>query len=176
MIAQDGRAAALAARFDTMNREVVAFVEGCPEEAWQRIVPGEGRSIAFLCAHIAGGYAFERRALRATVVGEAPPSFGWADLHALNDANWAATPHPGRAATLARLRTEGDALARDLRALGDADLARPITYGPMARTDLATFVETIVLGHPRGHLAAIQAAAGAATSEATPTDARKSNP
>jgi len=162
MSGSSARAAVLADRFVATNREVVAFVEGCPEEEWRRIVPGEGRSVAFLCAHIAGAYAFERRALRATVGGEAPPSFGWADLHGMNDANWAAAPHPGRAETLARLRAEGDALARDLRALGAEDLARPIAYGPVARTDLATFVEAIVLGHPRGHLAAIQAAVGAA--------------
>jgi len=152
------RAATLAERFVATHREVVAFVEGCPEEAWRRIVPGEGRSVAFLCAHIAGAYAFERRALLAAVGDETLPSFGWADLHAMNDANWTAAPHPGRAETLARLRAEGEALERDLRALGEEDLARPIAYGPVARTDLATFVEAIILGHPRGHLAAIRAA------------------
>mgnify|MGYP001365225341 CR=1 FL=1 len=85
--ASDGandRARELAARFREMNDGVIRFAAGCSAADWRRMVPNEGRSVAYLIAHIAFGYRLERRAVLAFASGEAgqPPVYTMEDLAA----------------------------------------------------------------------------------------------
>ncbi len=63
----------LAARVRQVNAEVVLFAQECSPEDRRRMVPHEGRSVAYLIDHIAYGYGLERKALVANLTGQSPP-------------------------------------------------------------------------------------------------------
>ena len=135
--AMDERAHELAARFRAMNDGVLRFAERCADADWRRMVPHEGRSVAYLIDHIALGYAVERKAILAILTGQAPPlapdeiPHTWTveGLHAMNAARWEANPYPDREATIRRLRTEGEEMARFIAGLSGQDLERTMPTG-----------------------------------------------
>ncbi len=160
-----GRAETLAARFRAMNEGVIRFAAGCPEADWRRMVPHEGRSVAYLIDHIAFGYRLERRAVLAFASGEAgrppawdelPPVYTMEDLAANNAARWEAEPYPGREETIMRLRDEGERTARVIEGLGEADLERPVRYAWLPEMTLARFLERVMIGHAGYHLPGIE--------------------
>jgi hypothetical protein len=166
------RVTALAARFRAANDEVIRFAERCADADWRMMVPHEGRSVAYLIDHIAWGYAVERKALLANLTGQAPPlapdefPHTWTreSLHATNAGRWEAQPYPDREATIRRLRTAGEEMARFIAGLRGQDLERTIAYGYLA-LPAAAFIERIVIGHPGMHLPGIeQELAGASRS------------
>ena len=127
-------ARALAAQFRHMNADVIRFAKECSPDDWRRMVPHEGRSVAYLIDHIAWGYRAETKAIRAIVTGqeqplawdELPPTFTMEDLHAMNATRWEADPYPDREETIERLRAEGERTAAVLGGLSEADLERTI--------------------------------------------------
>jgi hypothetical protein len=157
------RARELAAQFGQVNAEVIAFAERCSPQDWRRMVPHEARSVAYLIDHIAWGYGAERKALVANLTGQSPPlapdemPHTWTreELHALNARRWEADPYPERRAAVARLRAEGEAMAQYIAGLSEGELARTVTYGPLAMP-AAEFIERIVIGHPGMHLPGIR--------------------
>ena len=152
-------ARALAAQFRQMNAEVIRFAQECAPDDWRRMVPHEGRSVAYLIDHIAWGYRAETKAIRALVTGqeqplawdELPPAFTMEGLHARNAARWEAEPYPDRAETIARLRADGERTAAVLGGLREADVARTIAYGPIPAMPIAQFIERLVIGHAGRH-------------------------
>jgi hypothetical protein len=146
----------MAARFRAVNEEVIRFATGCSAADWRRMVPHEARSVAYLIAHLAYGYAVETHALAAFVVGQELPSLTMDDLHARNAARWEADPYPQQAETLAGLREEGERAAQAIAQLSDADLDKPARYGPLPEMRVAEFVARIMIGHPGMHLPGIR--------------------
>jgi hypothetical protein len=157
-------ACALAAQFRQMNAEVIRFAQECSPDDWRRMVPHEGRSVAYLIDHIAWGYRAETKVVHAVVTGqeqprawdELPPTFTIDELHALNARRWEAEPYPDREGTIARLREEGERTAAVLSGLSEADLERTIAYGPIPAMPIAQFIERLVIGHPGRHLPGIR--------------------
>jgi hypothetical protein len=146
-----------------VNAELIQFAQECSPQDWRRMVPQEGRSVAYLIEHIAWGYGVERKALVANLTEQSPPlapdelPHTWTreELHALNARRWEANPYPERQAAVARLRTEGEAVARYIAGLSEKELGRTVTYGPLAMPS-AAFIERIVIGHPGMHLPGIR--------------------
>jgi hypothetical protein len=157
-------ARALAAQFRQMNATVIRFAQECAPDDWRRMVPHEGRSVAYLIDHIAWGYRTETKAIRAIVTGqeqpragdELPPSFTMEALHAMNATRWEADPYPDREETIARLRAEGKRTEAVVSGLSEADLERTIAYGPIPAMTIAQFIERFVIGHPGRHLPGIR--------------------
>jgi hypothetical protein len=155
---------ALAAQFRQMNAEAIRFAQECSPDDWRRMVPHEGRSVAYLIDHLVFGYRQETKAIRAIVTGqeqplawdELPPTFTMEELHAMNATRWEADPYPDRAETIARLRAEGERTAAVLSGLSEADLGRTIAYGPLPAMSIAPFIERFVIGHPGRHLPGIR--------------------
>jgi len=146
----------LAARFREVNEDVIRFAEGYPDADWRRMVPHEARSVAYLIGHIAFGYAVETRALHASVTGQASPPFTYDELHARNAARWEAEPYPAKGEALAQLRDEGEKTAAAIARLSEADLIKPVRYGPLPEMTVAEYVERIMIGHPGMHLPGIR--------------------
>ena len=142
------RARELAVRFRAVNEEVRGFAAGCSAADWRRMVPHEARSVAYLVAHIAYGYAVETRALAAFAAGRELPPLTMDDLHARNAARWEADHYPQKAEMLAGLRDEGERAAKAIAQLSDADMDKPARYGPLPEMRVAEFVERIMIGHP----------------------------
>ncbi len=157
-------ARALTAQFRQMNAEVIRFAQDCAPDDWRRMVPHEGRSVAYLIDHIAWGYRTETKAIRAIVTGqeqprawdELPPSFTMEELHAMNAKRWEAEPYPDRAETIARLRAEGERTEAVVSGLSETELERTIAYGPIPAMSIAQFIERFVIGHAGRHLPGIR--------------------
>jgi hypothetical protein len=154
----------LAAQFRQVNDDVVRFAQECAPDDWRRMVPHEGRSVAYLIDHLVWGYRAETKAIRAIVTGqeqplawdELPPTFTFDELHAMNATRWEADPYPDREETIARLRAEGEQTAAVLSGMSEADLERTIAYGPIPAMSIAQFIERLVIGHPGRHLPGIR--------------------
>lgn len=151
-----GRAQRLAARFREVNEEVIRFAEGCADADWRRMVHHEARSVAYLIAHIAYGYAVESRALAAFVSGQHLPPFTRDDLNARNAERWDADPYPMKVETLARLREDGERATAAIERLSDVNLSKPARYGPLPEMSVEEFVERIMIEHPGMHLPGIR--------------------
>jgi hypothetical protein len=177
-----GRAHELAARFRDVNEGAIRFVEGCSEADWRRIIAHEERTVAFLLDHIAWGYAVETKAMLACVTGreqplawdEVPHTFTMSELNAINAARWVAAPYPDRAATIARLRAEGEKTASAIERLSDDDLERTVTYGPFPGRTAAEFIERPLLSHPGMHLPGILQALATVPAPGGPTGVQPS--
>jgi hypothetical protein len=106
----------LAAQFRQVNAQVIQFAQECSPENWRRMVPHEGRSVAYLIDHIAYAYGGETKIMLECVTGEGqprtwdelPPTFTMEEPHTMNAARWAANPYPDQQETIARLQCEAD--------------------------------------------------------------------
>ncbi|MCA1667240.1 MAG: hypothetical protein LC793_07550 [Thermomicrobia bacterium] len=56
-----------------MNAQVIQFAQGCSPDDWRRMVPHEGRSVAYLVGHFVFGYRTETKAIRAIATGQEQP-------------------------------------------------------------------------------------------------------
>src|SRR6185437_3978655 len=63
----------LAAQFRQVNAEVIQFAQECSPENWRRMVPHEGRSVAYLIDHIAYAYGGETKIMLKCVTGDGQP-------------------------------------------------------------------------------------------------------
>ena len=157
-------ARALTAQFRQMNGDVIQFAQECAPDDWRRMVPHEGRSVAYLIDHLVFGYRTETKAIRAIVTGqeqplawdELPPTFTMEELHAMNATRWEADPYPDREETIARLRAEGERTAAVLGGLSETELERTIAFGPIPAMSIAQFIERVVIGHAGRHLPGIR--------------------
>jgi len=158
------QACALTAQFQQVNSDVIQFAQECAPDDWRRMVPHEGRSVAYLIDHLAFVYRIETKAIQAIVTGqeqplawdELPPTFTMEELHAMNATRWEADPYPDREETIERLRAEGERTAAVLGGLSEADLERTIAYGPIPAMSIAQFIERLVIGHAGRHLPGIR--------------------
>jgi uncharacterized damage-inducible protein DinB len=154
------RAAQLADDLQQVTNDVIAFVEAAPEEAWQRECVAEQCSVAALACHIAGGYGLlVDNLVKPIVEGREGPRFSVEDLAGWNAAAAAENATQPKAAALERLRTQAPPAIEYVRDLRDEDLQRsgPLPFGGDPMTAEAV-IEHILVGHPRGHLASMQAA------------------
>lgn len=150
------QALAMATRFREVHDEVIQCAEGCTPDDWRRMVPHEGRSIAYLFNHIADAYVVETQALVAFVTGQSGPAYTREDLNAWNAAKWEENPYPEQALTIARLRAEAERTATATATLTEPQLALSAKYGTLPEMTVAEFVERLVIGHPGMHLPGMQ--------------------
>jgi uncharacterized damage-inducible protein DinB len=155
------RAQALAEQFEQANHEAIAAVEGCSDQQWRRHVESENRSVGVVMHHVAIAHpviaAWVTAAARGQDVGiERDRIDQFNAQHAREQATCT------KVETLALLLRNGEAAARVVRDLDDAQLdssATIITGMPPLTAQQVT--ERILIGHVRAHLATVQAAIGA---------------
>ncbi len=152
----------LAERFERINDEVIAVVEGCSDAQWGTLVPEEGRSVGVVCHHVAECYGFQTQLVQALSTGVAGPAV---DREAINAAN---ADHMERYASctkdeaLALLRRNGAAAKAVVEALTDEQLEREgrlVLYGDRPVT-ARVVIEGRLLGHPWSHLQGIREVLG----------------
>ena len=155
------RAAALANELQQVTDEVAAFVEAAPDEAWQRACAAEQCTVAALACHIADGYSNILDSLVKPIVdGREGPRFAMEDLAQWNAAAAAANAAQPQAEALERVRTQAPPVIAYVRGLSDEELGRSgaLPFGGEPMTAEAV-IEHVLVGHPRGHLSSMQAAA-----------------
>lgn len=154
---ENQQAKTLAQQFDTLNHEVSAFVENCPDRLWEQACPSDGRSIAVVAHHIAASHAVLTHFVTLIAQGQALPPL---TAEMLDQANahhaeqFAAVTQPE---VLDLLRTNGAAAVATVNQLTDEQLART-TYLELfgATMSAQQVIEHILIGHARSHLANLQ--------------------
>jgi uncharacterized damage-inducible protein DinB len=154
------RAQQLADELQQVTDEVATFVEAVPDEAWQRACRAERCTVAALACHIADGYSGILDSLVKPIAEEQEgPRFSQEDLAQWNAAAAEANAAQPKAVALERLRTQAPPAIAYVRALSDQQLDRsgPLPFGGDPMTAEAVIAH-VLIGHPRGHLASMQAA------------------
>ena len=118
------RAVALAGDFTAFNDEVIAFVESCTEEDWQKTTEAEGWTVAAVSRHIAAGHYAILGWAKMLVAGEELPEITFDAVHGMNAEAAAASASATQAEVLGLLRENGTAISEYVASLSDDDLDR----------------------------------------------------
>ncbi len=153
------RAEQLADELQQATDEVIAYIEGIPDEAWPRTCAAEQCTVAALACHIADGYGPILNGLVKPIAEETEgPRYSAEDLAQWNAAAAQENAAQPKAVAVERLRSQAPAAIAYLRSLSDEQLERtgtlPFGGDPMTAEAVIT---DVLIGHPRGHLASIQA-------------------
>jgi uncharacterized damage-inducible protein DinB len=154
------RAQALADELQQVTDAVAAFIETVPDDAWQRTCGPEQCTVAALACHIADGYgALVDNLVKPIAEGQAGPRFSQEQLAQWNAAAAVANAAQPQAAALERLRAHAPAAIAYVRGLRDDQLQQTgaLPFGGEPMTTEAVIAH-VLIGHPRGHLASMQAA------------------
>jgi uncharacterized damage-inducible protein DinB len=154
------RAEQLADELQQVTDEVVASIEAVPDAAWQRACADEQCTVAALACHIADGYSgVLDNLVKPIAEGQEGPRYSMEDLAQWNAAAAQENAAQPKEVALERLRAQAPVAIEYVRALSEAQLQRvgtlPFGGDPMTAEAVITHV---LIGHPRGHLASIQAA------------------
>jgi hypothetical protein len=140
-----------------VNAEAIEFVEGCAPGAWTQTTAEEDWTLSMAAAHIAIAHlaiaGWVHRVASGQDVTETPTE--WVALNA-SDARY--NSELSRSDVIERLRVYGGALEHCVRDLSDDQLKASATWLGRAWTT-AELVRDIAIGHARGHLEHILAAA-----------------
>ena len=153
-------AQALRRKIEAFNREMITFVEGCPDAGWKRVCPSEDWTVAVTARHVAAGH-FEAVGLaKAIVAGEPLPRLGMEEVVEMANRHARENPEPSRREVLGLLEKNGAAVADYVGGLTDAELDRKgfleLTGGEVSAGQL---IELVILGSAGEHLAHMKKAA-----------------
>ena len=154
------RSEALARRVEEAHQELMAFIESCSEEDWQRQVPGEGRSVGVLIHHVASSLPTEMELTQTLASGQAITGVTPDGVNQMNAEHARVHASCTQAETLALLKQNSIGAVTAIRALSDDQLDRAATVSLHADAPLTAqyFIEDHPLLHTYHHLQAIQAA------------------
>ncbi len=161
------RAAALADRFERMNRELEGVVEQCSDAQWRTITADEGWSIGVVAHHVAERHHTIVEMIRRAAMGQPEPAITMEMLDQANAAHARRCASCTKAETLELLSTNGAMAAATVRELSDDQLDRIVSVFRM-RTypswvppmSVRQTIERILIGHVREHLDNILVALG----------------
>ena len=161
----------LAERFERINDEVIAVVEGCSDEQWATLVPEEGRTVGVVCHHVAERYGFQTQLVQALSTGAAGPPDDEEAVNATNAQHMERYANCTKAEASALLRQNGAVAKAVVEALTDEQLEREgrlVLYGDNPVT-ARVIIEGRLLRHARFHLQGIRRVLGGElpTKEAT---------
>ena len=158
MSATTTRGEEYAARFEAVNDEVIALVTSCTEEQWRLKCVDEERSAAVVAHHIAEvNGAFAGMVARLAAGETYTPKVSWEVIHETNAKHAREHADVGQTEVLELLRTNGAAIAQQLRGLADEGYDRIAgTFGDNELT-VGQVTEFVVIGHTAEHLGSIRA-------------------
>ncbi len=142
----------LARKFEQINDEVIAFVEGCDDATWKATCAEDERTVGEVAAHIANAYRAAGEWVRTLVSGQ-PLNITMDDIHTFNAQAAKADSRRSQSEVAATLRRNGALAAESVRGLSDDQLAQSAYFGPAgAPLSAETVASYVLLGHSRGHL------------------------
>jgi uncharacterized damage-inducible protein DinB len=151
------RGEALAARFETVNEDIVAAVTGSTDEQWRQPCSSEGWSVGVVAHHIAEVQQTFAGMVAAFAAGETrSPSGSMDQVHESNARHAHDHAAVGRPETLEMLKESRDVIAPTLRGLDDAQLDRIAGVFGGNELSVQRFVEYVVNGHAAEHLASLR--------------------
>jgi uncharacterized damage-inducible protein DinB len=152
------RAEEVARRFEQGNGELMTVVKSCSPEQWRKTCLGEQWSVGVTAHHVAAAYAPIAGMVQALAPGQTVqlPSLEMIDAGNAEHARQFASCT--KEETIHLLQSGGQALARAVRGLSDAQLDSGEVLMGAQRIGAAQLVEMGVIGHPTSHLESIRAA------------------
>ena len=133
-----------------VNGEVINFVEGCPDERWARKTAEEGWTLSMTGMHIATAHLSIGRMVQRAASG-LDITDTLEDFEKSNALDSRYHSDMSQSAVVERLQIYGTALERLVRDLSDDQLSSPVSFHGTPMT-AAEVVETVAVGHARGHL------------------------
>jgi len=155
------RADALAARLAEVSGQAIEVIERIPDERWGATCEAEGWTVAATARHLTTAIGPEMAVARLLAGGQAAPG-DWDALHARNAQRAEAYASAPRDETLDLLRRGRQEAIGFVQGLDDAELDRaaPLWLFDDRVASAQEFIERVLIGHIRGHLASIRATAG----------------
>lgn len=155
------RATHLADRTEDAINQVIAFVEGVPDDRWTAFCEPEQCTVAALASHIAGSATGVLNFLVKPVAeGEPITPITPEQLHAANAKNARENASRSRGDVLADLRTHSAEASSYVRGLSDGELQRSAVLHFRPEPVTADFIiENVLVNHSLGHLESMRTAA-----------------
>src|SRR5580765_2880065 len=119
------RAQTLAQQLEQANHDLIRTIEGLTDAQWHAKTPGDGRSVGVVAHHVATSHKAVAGLAKAIAHGQSVPNITMDMIHQGNAAQHA---HCTKAETLALLRQHGAAAVATVRAFGDGELDRTVTF------------------------------------------------
>jgi hypothetical protein len=149
-------------RFEATNNDLIATVEGCPDEQWRQLCEDGGRPVGVVAYHVAATNEAFARMLGALAVGETySPKISMEVIHGHNAQQAQDHADVSKPEALDGLRQNGAAILQTLRSLNDGQLDQVAGVFGDNELSVAQVVEYVVIGHTREHLDSIRTAVGA---------------
>jgi uncharacterized damage-inducible protein DinB len=133
------------------NSEVIDFVEACPDGQWAHKTAEEGWTLSMAGMHIATAHLSIGRMVQRAASG-LNITDTLEDFEKSNASDSRYHSYMNQSAVVERLQTYGAALERLVRDLSDEQLRNAVSFHGTPMT-AAEVVETVGVGHARGHLA-----------------------
>lgn len=153
------RSKKLADRLNSLNEEVISFVENCTEDDWSRI-GAEGWPLGVTARHIGANHYPAVSAVKMILSGEKLPEMTMERI--TEYANRHAREHAActKSEVLDVLRTQGSKLIEFAGGLEDSDLDKS-GYLPALGSNMTVeqYIDTVILQSGREHFKNIKAAA-----------------
>jgi hypothetical protein len=154
------RAQALTQRFEQVNGEIIAFVDGCDDQQWQTVVPEEQRTVAVMAHHVAGAYPVIVGWITSLAQGQ-PVEITMEQIDQANAIHKQRYAQVTREEVSGMLRRGGAAAATAVAALDDQQLDSRAMMGPAGRELTARqVIEYVLVAHTANHFANMRRAVG----------------
>lgn len=149
---------ALVQRFEQVNAEVIALVEGCDDQQWQTEVPEEQRTVAVVAHHVAGAYPAVAGWVTSLAHGRAVETT-MEQIDQINEAHKAKYAHVRREEVRDLLKRNGATAIEAITALDEQQLDSGAMMGPAGREVTARqLIKSVLIGHAAAHLATMRRA------------------
>ena len=155
------KAKELAEKFTIFNNEMLALVENCTDEDWQKVCGGEQWTVGVVAHHVAAGHYSSLDFVKIIVAGETLPPLTMDTIDRMNVQHAQDNADCTRAEVLALLREHGAAFANYLEGLSEADLSRTGYLAPLDGDVSAQQLVEMIIFHSAGdHLTNMKTAIG----------------
>jgi hypothetical protein len=139
--------------FDTLNNNLISFVENCPAGDWEKVSPGETWPVGLVARHVADGHYSLLAFLQIIVAGGELPEMSMDAIDAMNEKH--AADHSGckKDEVLGMLKENGGKISSYIAGLSEDDLNRT-AYFSLAGGDIsaAQVVENVLISGCTEHL------------------------
>jgi hypothetical protein len=155
------RAKELSERFMSFYNEVIAFVEKCSYENWEKVTSGEKWPVGVVARHIAAGHYGAFDIAKMIVDGKQLPELTMEAIDQGNAQHAKKHANCTKDEVLGILREKGSSIAEYVAGLDDADLDRTSNLALVGGTISAQqFLENIIIHSGTEHLTNMKSTAG----------------
>jgi hypothetical protein len=152
----------MATRFAQASEALIAAVDGCTDEQWQAICPGEEQSVGTVARHVATSEPIVLGWMQTIIAGLPMPEITRELIDQSNARSFQKHAHPDRAEVLELLRRNGATVRAALANMSAEELDRsaPFAYAEGRQVSARYLADANLIDHARSHLAGIRKAWG----------------